>query len=94
MTVLTGAMNLVPQDSNLLEMSVQGLRNRKSLHLVYKGDYPNLQLASIALHNKQRGYISMMVLHLFGNMKSASTFMPEPKLNLDTTDVTKHNQLT
>lgn len=48
LTVLTGAMTLAPQDSNLLEMSVQGLQNRKSLHLVYKGDYPNLQLASIA----------------------------------------------
>lgn len=88
LTVLTGAMSPALQDSNLLEMSVQGLRNRKSLHLVYKGDYPNLQLASIALHNKQRGYISMIVLHLFGNTKSVSTFMPEPKLNLDTIDVT------
>lgn len=36
----------------------------------------------------------MIVLYLFGNTKSASTFMPEAKLNLDTIDISKHNQLT
>jgi len=45
---LTGAMILVPQCNNFLEMKVPGLQSKKNLHLVYREDYPTQQLSSVA----------------------------------------------
>jgi hypothetical protein len=49
---LTGAMNLVPQCSNLLEMKVLGQQSKRNLHLEYKEGYLTPLLASIAYQSE------------------------------------------
>lgn len=67
--LLTGAMTLVLQYSNLQEKWVLGPQNKKNQHLECTEGYLNQQLASIAYQSKEYGLMKEFKDYLSKNLK-------------------------